>query len=50
MAGVGRAGESEPSAFHAAYLAAAVIAAGATISAFTLIRTEDARATMDPAT
>jgi EmrB/QacA subfamily drug resistance transporter len=46
VAGVGG---SRLSAFHAAYLAGAIMAALGTLCAWTLIRTEDARATMAPA-
>jgi EmrB/QacA subfamily drug resistance transporter len=46
---VAGAGGGELAAFHAAYLAAAIIAALGTICAWTLIRTNDARSTMHAA-
>lgn len=50
VAGVGvGAGGTQLTAFHAAYLAGAIIAAFGTILAWTLIRTTDAASTMRPA-
>jgi len=49
VAGVSGVGGSALSAFHGAYLAGMILAALGTIFAWTLIRTDDARSTMNAA-